>query len=433
MPDRRIGRRAFLATGAAGAAVVGAACSPAPPPPPITVGGDGPYGPLGAPDANGIQLPAGFTAREVARAGATVAGTSYAWHKFSDGGACFATGDGGWIYVSNSEAFVDGGASALRFSSAGNVTSAYRILSGTVANCAGGATPWGTWLSCEEHPFGRVWECSPTGASAAVARPAMGVFQHEAVAVDPTKKKLYLTEDQPDGRLYRFSPFSYPDLAAGFLEVAVVAADGSVTWAAISDPGGTTTPTRQQVPSSRGFNGGEGIVWNRGMVFFATKGDDKVWAYNTNTSKLSVHYDGRAQPSLPLHGVDNIGVSPFNELLVCEDHGNMEIVVLGTDGSSAPLLRVIGQDDSELAGVAFNPAGTRLYVSSQRGGPAKRGVIYEVSGPFAQRGVIATEAPAGASVLPPVAVGPGAALVLVAAGRLWRLRTRPREHDAGAG
>jgi secreted PhoX family phosphatase len=437
MVDRRLGRRAFLVSGAAGAAVIGAACSPAPPPPPISRGGDGPYGPLGAADANGIQLPAGFTAREVARGDATVAGTSYVWHKFSDGGACFATGDGGWIYVSNSEAFVGGGASALRFSSSGTVTSAYRILSGTVANCAGGATPWGTWLSGEEHPFGRIWECSPTGASAAVPRPAMGVFQHEAAAVDPTLKKIYLTEDQPDGRLYRFSPFTWQNLSAGFLEVAVVAADGSVTWAAISDPGGTSAPTRQQVPSSRAFNGGEGIVWNRGMVFFATKGDDKVWAYNTNTSKLTVHYDGRAQASLPLHGVDNIGTSPFNELLVCEDHGNMEIVVLGTDGSSAPLVRVLGQDDSELAGVAFNPAGTRLYFASQRGGPAKRGVVYEVTGPFAQRMAVAAAAPpAGASVLPPVAVGPGAALVLAAAGGLWRLRNRraepAAEGDAGA-
>jgi secreted PhoX family phosphatase len=435
MVDRRIGRRAFLLSGAAGAAVVGAACSPTPPPPPINRGGDGPYGPLGAADANGIQLPAGFTAREVARAGVAVAGTSYVWHNFPDGGATFATGDGGWIYVSNAEA-IAGGVSALRFSSDGTVTNASRILSGTVANCAGGATPWGTWLSGEEHPFGRIWECSPTGASAAVARPAMGVFQHEAAAVDPTFKKIYMTEDQPDGRLYRFTPVSYPDLSTGVLEVATVAGDGSVTWTGISDPSGATKATRQQVPTSTAFNGGEGIVWNRGIIYFATKGDDKVRAYNTNTSKMSVHYDGRAQSSLALHGVDNIGTSPYNELFVCEDHGNMELVILGTDGSSAPFLRVIGQDDSELAGVAFNPMGTRLYFSSQRGGASKKGVTYEVSGPFAQR-VATASAPVGASVLPPIAVAPGAALVLAAAGGMWRLRNRRTapavEGDVGAG
>ena len=267
----------------------------------------------------------------------------------------------------------------------------------------------------------------------------MGVFQHEAAAVDPTFKKIYLTEDQPDGRLYRFTPFSYPDLSTGVLEVATVAGDGSVTWTGISDPSGTTKPTRQQVPTSTAFNGGEGIVWNRGIVYFSTKGDDKVRAYNTNTSKMTVHYDGKAQPSLALHGVDNIGTSPFNELFVCEDHGNMEIVLLGTDGSCAPLLRVTGQDSSELAGVAFNPAGTRLYFSSQRGGPAAKGITYEVSGPFAQRGATAAAGPAAASAIPPVAVAPGAALVLAAAGGMWWLRTRgdrtalAGEGDAGAG
>ena len=167
-------------------------------------------------------------------------------------------------------------------------------------------------------------------------------------------------------------------------------------------------------------------------MYFATKGDDKVRSYNTNTSKMAVHYDGKAQPSLALHGVDNIGTSPYNELLVCEDHGNMELVVLGTNGSSAPLLRVTLQDDSELAGVAFNPAGTHLYFSSQRGGPAKKGVTYEVTGPFAQRAATAAASPASAAVLPPVAVAPGAALVLAAAGGLWKLRTRHAGSVAGA-
>ena len=260
----------------------------------------------------------------------------------------------------------------------------------------------------------------------------MGVFQHEAAAVDSVGKKIYLTEDQPDGRLYRFSPFKWADLSAGFLEVATVAGDGKVTWTGISDPLATTKPTRQQVPSSTAFNGGEGIVCNREIVYFATKGDDKVRSYNTNTSKMAVHYDGKAQPTLALHGVDNIGTSPYNELLVCEDHGNMELVVLGTNGSSAPLLRVTLQDDSELAGVAFNPAGTHLYFSSQRGGPAKKGVTYEVTGPFAQRAATAAASPASAAVLPPVAVAPGAALVLAAAGGLWKLRTRHAGSVAGA-
>ena len=65
------------------------------------------------------------------------------------------------------------------------MTAAYRILSGTRANCAGGATPWGRWLSCEEVDRGYVWDTDPAGAGTPVRRDAMGRFQHEAAAVDP--------------------------------------------------------------------------------------------------------------------------------------------------------------------------------------------------------------------------------------------------------
>src|SRR5688572_21407484 len=84
---------------------------------PVLVAGDGPYGPLLAPDANGLRLPAGFTSRVIARSEQVVPGTTYVWHHAPDGGATFATADGGWIYVSNSEvpSATGGGASAVRF------------------------------------------------------------------------------------------------------------------------------------------------------------------------------------------------------------------------------------------------------------------------------------------------------------------------------
>jgi secreted PhoX family phosphatase len=131
--------------------------------------------------------------------------------------------DGGWIYVSNSEQPVTGGGvGAVRFDAAGRVVDAYPVLTGTNNNCAGGPTPWGTWLSCEENFFGFVYECDPTGENLPIRLAAMGQFAHEAAAVDPVGQRIYLTEDQGDGAFYRYTPTSWPDLLVGTLEVAVV-------------------------------------------------------------------------------------------------------------------------------------------------------------------------------------------------------------------
>src|SRR5690348_17241329 len=90
--------------------------------------GPGPYGPLLAPDALGLMLPAGFSAREIARAGQAVATTGHVWHAFPDGGATFRARRGGWIYVSNSEQGApNGGVGAVRFDRDGAIVDAYAI------------------------------------------------------------------------------------------------------------------------------------------------------------------------------------------------------------------------------------------------------------------------------------------------------------------
>jgi secreted PhoX family phosphatase len=335
------------------------------------------YGPLLPPDGNGLQLPAGFTSRVLARSGHPVGSTGYVWHDAPDGGACFPHADG-WTYVSNSEVVPGGGASALRFDAAGRVVGARRILSGTRANCAGGATPWGRWLSCEEVDRGWVWDCDPTGATGPVRRDAMGRFQHEAAAVDPDARVVYLTEDEPDGCFYRFRPTRWPDLTSGVLEVLL----GDGGWARVPDPSAARLRTRHQVAGARRFTGGEGCWYARGTVWFTTKGDGRVWRYDVAERALSVAYDD-AVPGAPLTHVDNVVGSDVGELFVAEDGGDMQLCVISR-GRVAPFLRVTGHPESELTGPAFSPDGTRLLLSSQRGasGSSRGGVTYEVRGPF---------------------------------------------------
>ncbi|MGW7356173.1 alkaline phosphatase PhoX [Streptomyces sp. NPDC054802] len=344
--------------------------------------GTSPYGSLQSADANGIMLPAGFTSRVIARSTQKVAGTNHTWHKAPDGGECFADGSG-WIYVSNAEVGSGGGGvSAVKFDSSAVITGAYTILSGTNRNCAGGSTPWKTWLSCEEVDTGYVYETDPWGVNSAVRRDAMGRFNHEAAAADPVREVIYLTEDKSDGCFYRFVPATWGDLSSGTLQV-LKEVSGVLSWANVPDPDGSPTPTRDQVSGAKLFNGGEGCYYRSDICYFTTKGDNRVWAYNAATNTLAVVYDDNVSGA-PLTGVDNVTAATVGDLYVAEDGGNMEICIITPDDIVAPFLRVTGQSSSEICGPAFNPAGNRLYFSSQRGtsGSSTGGITYEITGPF---------------------------------------------------
>jgi secreted PhoX family phosphatase len=351
----------------------------------LAVAGLSPYGPLGPANALGVALPAGFTARLLASTGEIVAGTSYRWHGEPDGAATFPAPRGGWYYVSNSELNgTRGGVGVLRFNAAGSVDAAYAILSGTKWNCSGGATPWGTWLSCEEHRAGLVWECDPSGPGQGVARPLLGKFPHEAAVVDPLSSYVYLTEDDSGSRFYRFCPERWGDLTAGTLEAAAWQADGTVSWIAVK----TDRPDRSR--TTTGFERGEGAWFSAGIVYFCTTADNRVWAYDVNSRRLEIIYDAALiGPGAPLREPDNITVHARSGDIYCaEDDDDLQLVLLADAAGqriAAPFMQLFGHEGSEVAGPAFSPDGSRLYVSSQRGRDGSNGMTFEITGPFRGR------------------------------------------------
>lgn len=322
----------------------------------------------------GVALPEGFSIRMLAQAGKRVptpAGKNsrshYSWHTFPDGGAVIPRSDGGWVYTSNSEIplLPLGGCGALAFNAHGAVEDAYSILKSTTQNCAGGTTPWNSWISCEESKDGLCWECDPFLPGQGVAKPALGRFAHEAVAVDVQRRSVYLTEDIVDGRFYRWTA-SEQDvdengrmaLEQGVLEVmnivgfhddcypqsdALVQRELAVSWVPVTESQRRQDKVRETLRAGRKavpgtiFAGGEGLWSYRvpeataralrsrsapaavdTLIFWTTKIDNRVWVLDVANQRVELIFDN-SQIDTPFKSVDNLTVSPWGDVLVAED------------------------------------------------------------------------------------------------------------------
>ncbi len=162
---------------------------------------------------------------------------------------------------------------------------------------------------------------------------------------------------------------------------------GAVTWAEVPDPSAAETATRTQVADSTPYAGGEGIALGDGKIFFSTKLDNTVWAYDPDNDEMSIVYrasgDGATGDGDVLTGVDNLWWDgPSATLLTAEDGGNMELVALGLDGSTVPILRVEGHDGSEITGPTVSPNRKFMTLASQRGRKDSIGVTWLVEGPL---------------------------------------------------
>ena len=369
---------------------------------------------------NVLDLPSGFQYRVLSTTGERMTDGDIVPGK-PDGMAAFSGEDNTTILIRNHElnptdnfpvlASADskydsagtGGTTTLIIDSDRQVIREYPSLGGTLRNCAGGKTPWDTWISCEEtiltprlngnfpltRKHGYNFEVpSQGGISDGTPLVAMGRFNHEAIAVDPDTGIVYQTEDRNDGCIYRFVPNEYGNLkAGGRLEALVIKGKPkqntdknfpvntptSVEWIPLEDidPDSDTLRYEAQSKGAAIFKRGEGMWEGNDFIYWSctsggNAGKGQIFRYNLTNSTLELFIDIPANTILEYP--DNITVAPFGDVMVCEDGApDQYISGITPDGEIYTFARN-AFNRSELAGVCFAPDGKTMFVNIQNPG-----------------------------------------------------------------
>ena len=404
------------------------------------------YGPLVRDPNSLIDLPKDFSYRVISRFG-NLMDDGYVVPSAGDGMGAFAYGKGKVALVRNHELSrgdgrfgpftgkvpddmrtydriagpngmpLPGGTTTLIYDlKTGMKEAEWLSLVGTIRNCAGGITPWGSWLSCEENTtkagdgvgkdHGYVFEVPSAQKGLADPLPlkAMGRFNHEAACVDPRTGIVYQTEDREDGLLYRFLPNAKGELAKGG-RLEALAIDGvpdsrnfsgaavksgqelRVRWIPLDNPEAPDDDLRKRGAKAGAtlFARGEGIWWDRGQLpgsgqffFTCTSGGaikgGQVFRYvpavnegSTGESdapgRIELFYESADLAFFNLG--DNLTVMPTGHLMVCEDQytditdNHLRGITPGGKAYAFAKSRV----QTEFAGACFSPDGSTMFVN----------------------------------------------------------------------